>query len=342
MANAENRLTYMDIAKGIGIVCVIVGHMNDRFIQQIVFSFHMPLFFIISGFFLPSKITPNELLAKRVKQLLPPYIATSIAIVLMSCFKNLIGILIHRKTVLDLVRDVCKWIYAAFYGAGSNHVTPFRVIQIGVIWLLLATIVSNYLVAKAVKTKYPTLFIVAIALVGYYTSKIVWLPWSIQAGMTAATFVYMGVILKRYNCIATENIEHFATAFAFWITEIIHGWPCIGVVENQYPNGAFDFIGGGAGAVCVIWIVKYIDEHMNMPIISRGLSWMGRNSMEMLCLHLFELNMIPWDKVLNFFGVKNNIFILIFTCKMLWAVVGTVLIEKIKKHLQQKENKCLA
>lgn len=53
MAKMEDhqRLAYMDIAKGIGIICVIVGHMDNQFIQQIVFSFHMPLLFMISGFF---------------------------------------------------------------------------------------------------------------------------------------------------------------------------------------------------------------------------------------------------------------------------------------------------
>ena len=250
MAKMEGhqRLAYMDIAKGIGIICVIAGHMDNQFIQQIVFSFHMPLFFMISGFFLSSKIAPNELLIKRIKQLLPPYIVTSTAIILTSCIKNLVGILIKKRTVFDLVHDICKWIYAAFYGAGTNHIVPFRIVQIGAIWFLLATVVSNYLAAKAAKAKCPALFILAVAIVGYYTSKIVWLPWSIQAGMTATVFVYMGNLLRKARCFDLGNedsVSLFAASLILWITEVAHGWPCIAVVENQYPNGVFDFIGGG-------------------------------------------------------------------------------------------------
>lgn len=44
-AGQHQRLEYIDIAKGIGIICVILGHMDNDSIKQFVFSFHMPLFF---------------------------------------------------------------------------------------------------------------------------------------------------------------------------------------------------------------------------------------------------------------------------------------------------------
>lgn len=92
-AGQHQRLEYIDIAKGIGIICVILGHMDNDSIKQFVFSFHMPLFFMISGFFLSTKGKPRELLRKRVRALLPPYLLTSIALIAMSCLKNFIQIL---------------------------------------------------------------------------------------------------------------------------------------------------------------------------------------------------------------------------------------------------------
>lgn len=38
-----NRITFLDTVKGIGMICVILGHMGNAFINSIVFSFHMPL-----------------------------------------------------------------------------------------------------------------------------------------------------------------------------------------------------------------------------------------------------------------------------------------------------------
>lgn len=46
-----SRITYIDIAKGIGILLVIAGHLfrYDSYISTVIFSFHMPLFFFLSG-----------------------------------------------------------------------------------------------------------------------------------------------------------------------------------------------------------------------------------------------------------------------------------------------------
>ena len=59
------RLPYMDVAKGMGILCVIIGHMGNETINRIIFSFHMPLFFLISGYFLSNRLMPKEVLVRN-------------------------------------------------------------------------------------------------------------------------------------------------------------------------------------------------------------------------------------------------------------------------------------
>ena len=43
----QSRATYIDIAKAIGIICVLIGHSftADR-IVILIYAFHMPLFFL--------------------------------------------------------------------------------------------------------------------------------------------------------------------------------------------------------------------------------------------------------------------------------------------------------
>ena len=57
---SAKRLDYIDAAKAIAIILVIIGHSNwlsaiPR-VGRMIYSFHMPLFFIISGFFWKSLI----------------------------------------------------------------------------------------------------------------------------------------------------------------------------------------------------------------------------------------------------------------------------------------------
>ena len=61
--NQKKRITYLDMAKGVGIILMIAGHLigslqaidNKPYfssVYQFIASFHMPLFFLISGYFL--------------------------------------------------------------------------------------------------------------------------------------------------------------------------------------------------------------------------------------------------------------------------------------------------
>ena len=44
----KQRIDWIDIAKGIGIFLMVVGHTSiPSFLSNYIFSFHMPLFFII-------------------------------------------------------------------------------------------------------------------------------------------------------------------------------------------------------------------------------------------------------------------------------------------------------
>lgn len=83
---SQKRLDYLDMAKGVGIILVILGHIE--YIQEgtmkMIYSFHMPLFFLIGGLLIyKKKDAKKEYLAqigKRAKGLLIPYISFSITL----------------------------------------------------------------------------------------------------------------------------------------------------------------------------------------------------------------------------------------------------------------------
>ena len=69
-----NRLQSVDIAKGILIIIVVIAHAQVDMVHDIIFMFHMPLFFVISGF-----LMKRETLVKvgyvrgKIKHLMIPY-----------------------------------------------------------------------------------------------------------------------------------------------------------------------------------------------------------------------------------------------------------------------------
>lgn len=81
MSSVENksRVTYLDLAKGVGIILVVLGHMENipGELRIWISSFHMPLFFVISGMLIAMKKEENRTLSdnlvKKAKGILIPY-----------------------------------------------------------------------------------------------------------------------------------------------------------------------------------------------------------------------------------------------------------------------------
>ncbi len=71
---ARARIEWVDIAKGIGIILVIFGHSlaTGSTLRQLIFSFHMPLFFLLAGCTFRQKGF-RQLACASAKALLVPY-----------------------------------------------------------------------------------------------------------------------------------------------------------------------------------------------------------------------------------------------------------------------------
>ena len=86
------REKFIDIAKGIATILVIIGHCkysNSKIIAWI-YSFHMPLFFMINGYFIKNSIehlSLEEFTKRKSKQIVVPYLIFNTNIYLLYCKK---------------------------------------------------------------------------------------------------------------------------------------------------------------------------------------------------------------------------------------------------------------
>ena len=85
----QQRIEWIDYAKGIGIFLVVLGHVlrglgasvgqgyqpELRAMDQWIYAFHMPLFFLLSGLFADRAVSkpPRRFLIDRFQKILYPY-----------------------------------------------------------------------------------------------------------------------------------------------------------------------------------------------------------------------------------------------------------------------------
>lgn len=118
----EMRDSIIDIMKAIGIIAMIIGHCGaPEVIEDFIFSWHMPLFFLVSGYFFKPK-SLGDSLRQNIRSLVIPYAIS--AIVLLSLLTN--------------KSDLHNLFLSFFVGAGSHRVPFFGQYFVGAIWFLLA------------------------------------------------------------------------------------------------------------------------------------------------------------------------------------------------------------
>lgn len=87
--NMTKRLEYIDVMRGIAILLVIfehsIGYMQDS-IARFILSFHMPLFFFISGYLLKpiDKSEYKALIIKKTRTILLPQVTLALLSITIS------------------------------------------------------------------------------------------------------------------------------------------------------------------------------------------------------------------------------------------------------------------
>lgn len=115
MMVARNEI--IDIAKAIGIILMVIGHTRcPEYLRHLIYLFHMPLFFLFSGYFFNQKYLHDKrmFIKKKIKSLYLPYVKWSLLFLLIYnfCFNINIysekvsywGIVFHPYSIQDYFR----------------------------------------------------------------------------------------------------------------------------------------------------------------------------------------------------------------------------------------------
>ena len=134
----NQRLPYVDVAKGFAIWLMILGHFNvGDLLHTYIYSFHIPLFFFISGMFFRNNKPFFQNLESAVRGLLLPYFFFSI-INLSICWISpyLHPELYYNMDSIDVYRAAISGIFI-----GSDRVTATSFLPFGPLWFLVALFV---------------------------------------------------------------------------------------------------------------------------------------------------------------------------------------------------------
>lgn len=271
----KSRNDYIDFLKGVGILLMILGH-HENIVKNWIYSFHMPLFFILSGIFHKNEKTFLDFMKKKAKSLLIPYFIFS---GILFTFWLVIGRKFGEAAINNT--SIKESFIGIFYGVGKvKGISSME--WGGPLWFLLCLfIISNifYFLSELELKKviYIEIFLFFISIISQKYIPIL-LPWNIQRAFIDIIFYSIGYYFKDF--INNQNDKNFMKIglTCLLINLGIYFDKKIFSTLKNYNIDVVYLIGGLFGSFAVIELFKFIKKN-------RIVQYLGKNTLVLLAFH---------------------------------------------------------
>lgn len=327
----SNRILWVDELKGLAIILVMFGHAIFPNIFKVeLYSFHIPLFFFLSGYVFGVKKYNDfkEFLLSKIRSIIIPLLSFSIFIFVFDFIvRYLILGTMSLKNLLFEIPGFFIQIRGTFLG--------------GSLWFLTCLFVTEimfYLIIKVTKNDKVKILlsIIICAIVGYiyfrYINKL--LPWAVDASLTAIFFLGLGYLSKMCKE-RINNIINIKTAVFFVIINVLSTY------LNYYLSGSnVDLYASKQGNVLLYYIESISGIYMCIIIKrlvrnSNVLISIGKNSLIYYCMH-GSLFMVFSAVISNFTSIENCNLIKSLIIGMIMVILTVIVIWHISDFINKK------
>ncbi|ADL52724.1 acyltransferase family protein [Clostridium cellulovorans] len=208
----EVRYNWVDALKFLGIFAIYLGHFEKAagFSFKFVFTYHVPLFFFISGFFAISKkeITFLSFLKKKLNTLIIPYFVFSFISVLVITVRS-------NLTAKAVQENIIK----VLFGIRNN-------LPAGSLWFipcLFVVSITYHLLLKTIKNKYVVLFICLLLFVVYEKLLPKTPSWFFNIDSSARYIIYYAIGAIAFpiiNNFKLNQLKHYQKFLFFTVSTL--------------------------------------------------------------------------------------------------------------------------
>lgn len=298
----DKRRSYFDIAKGIGIILVVMGHLEYISIptRYFIVSFHMPMFFVISGMLMYQTGEENKdwksFLKGKLKRMGLPYLSYSILFLIVEVlYTNLT----HTWDKWVFIQDI--WYALSLYGISVLWFLPamfFGMLLFFIIRKKLTHRASVIVIAVLTVTMYfvnqyleylKNLWIYEFLLseLYYFLAMIVrsfFAMFYLAAGYYGL-FIYKRYIRERFSraiAVASIPLAILLLASVAYLSQV-NG--AVDIHFMIFGNPAIYIYNSFAGSTAVILLSRML-ENISQSVPCRILRYYGVNSLTVMATHI--------------------------------------------------------
>lgn len=319
-----------DVLKGLAIILVIVGHCDIGRLHPFIDSFHMPLFFFITGFFLKNRSVIEDVRIS-VKRLFVPYVFVVCSICVVELLVNLVN---GSFLVTDTLRLLPKYLLCV----RDDHSPEWLIGDIGILWFLPAMFWGRSLVSLLVNNvksmKIQCILVVSFVLLGMLLHKYVFVPYCIPQGLFAAGFIYVGFITNYFDVLNKPKAKRLLPVLILlWVYSSSQGG--LSMVCCWFSTECISGTLGAYGMFFALYLTAKRFSVIDLHFLN-AISFWGRCCIIVYCVHAIEMNFFNWNAIAKYFMIPSGFFAL-FQIPMRITIVLIISLVLIKIKLLRKK-----
>lgn len=289
----KKRLDYIDIAKALGMLIIMWGHIAVSKSVTFVYAFHIPLFFFLSGMVFVQDKYPDfkSFVKRRIQTLIIPYIIYSfITWAIWALFSYathakvdsywmpLLQTFIAQGSEGYLVHNVPLWFVSCLF-----------MVELAYFWISKLSDIWNVIVCLL-------LAILSYVLINYCTFfDFTTLPWSIEVAMAAIIFYASGHLFIKN--IGHQRFEQFVNKKR-WVSFIIMLVSFVIVYYGSLYNGRVSMGHASIHNPFIFYLIAFVGVFAFIIMCSliaqskvndykwmQGVKWFGQNSFIAMVIH---------------------------------------------------------
>ncbi len=287
MKESKEKIQWIDMVRGGAILLVVIGHSGcPSLIYNFIYSFHMPLFFVISGYLYNyekwnKKLGFTTFVLNRFVSYIKPYFILCGVNFILCLFQEIIKNGISTNTV----SMIGKWIFGVLYVYPSVEYMP----NCTPLWFLVALFFSSiifYYILEIKNRKIQSLIVTTIAAVDgmfFYLVKFQ-MPWCFGAILIGICCMYFGFCIRNRSFQLDNFRNKSLIIILLIIIGIISGYinGRVGVGANNLGYNPFLF---WASALTMSLVIILLSSEVNYKL--RLLNWFGRNTILFMGFNYF-------------------------------------------------------
>jgi acyltransferase len=288
------RVGNVDSVKGLGILLVVLGHTKNLpdSIHWVIYSFHMPLFFILSGVFFDfSKfsLSKKAYLSRKFRNLIVP--------------AWVLGLICSLPFVLLLIFDKISIhdFFLRFLGTFSGSTFADENFFSTPVWFLFALFFVEFFAAIFVGRFFYlfSFFCIVIGLIVSFYYSDLYVPFNVHIALTSFVFFFFGFVFKK-------KILFFHYPFSYTLVLLFFTVVLMVFAPGENISLARNFLGEGfyilfniVFALVFSCMVIAFSKYYNCSV----LRWFGLNTIVILGFDFYTnslvfkfLGLLSWDE----------------------------------------------